>query len=374
MSAGSVSKGPNATKAGAVAISDVGLRPIGTTVHVLVVEDDASVRSLLTEILQQDGYEVTAAADGQSAYRTLREVPVHALVTDFNLPDMDGLEIIQHITREYPRTVGIIMTAYGTVDLAVKAMKAGAVDFLSKPFEPVLVSLTLKKVLEVQRLRQENVILKHTVLKHPGVQVRNFSPQDMGDASRSDRRGRAGITGQIDPAIREALERGLAEGERRAMEGATGKLAAQSSMLGQVIRQLEQTCEHIVSELEEQSVQLAFEVARKIVRQCAEEKREVISTQVKTAIGRVRDAVREHALVRILVHPDDLPVMEDLREMLANIFDRPVILAFEADASLGRGGCVVQTGTRLVDATMESQLSRLAAPFRKRGHSSLSGS
>ena len=353
------------SKAGA-GTANIGLRPIGNAIHVLIVEDDTSVRGLLTEILQLDGYEVTAAADGNAAYRTLREVPVHALVTDYNLPDMDGLELIEHVTRQYPRTVGIIMTAFGTVDLAVKAMKAGAVDFLTKPFEPTLVSLTLKKVLEVQRLRQENVILKHTVLKQPGVQVKTFSPKDMNGTIATSGDHRTGTPEQPDPIVHEAYERGLAEGERRAIDGAMAKLSSQSNLLGQIIHQVEQTCDRVAADLEEQSVELAFEVARKIVRQCAEEKRDVISTQVKAAITRVREDVKAHALVRIRVHPDDLPEMEELRETMTDVFDHPVVLAFEGDAALGRGGCVVQTGTRLVDATVESQLERLAGPFRKR--------
>ena len=351
-------------KAGGGATADAGLRAMGSAAHILIVEDDASVRALLSEILQEEGYEVTAVGDGQSALKILRDMPVHSLVTDFNLPDMDGLELLGRIGRDYPRTVGIIMTAYGTVDLAVKAMKAGAVDFLSKPFEPTLVSLTLKKVLEVQRLRQENVILKHTVLKQPGMQVKNFSPLNMDDENGGGVRN--GLNGEASPLVRESFERGLAEGERRATEREAEKVATQCSILRQAICQIEEACDGLAAQLEEQAIGLAFEVARKVVRECAEEKRQVISGQVQNAIARVRDVVREHDLVRIRVHPLDLPVVESLRDTLATVFDGPVALAFESDATVGRGGCLVQTGTRVVDASLESQIARLAAPFQRK--------
>lgn len=368
MSAGSESLTRNTSQTGAAATAETGLGPVGTTARVLIVEDDAGVRSLLTDILQQEGYDVLAVADGLSALQTLKKLPIQALVTDFNLPDMDGLALLALVTKDYPRTVGIVMTAFGTVDLAVKAMKAGAVDFLSKPFEPVLVALTLRKVLEVQRLRQENVILKHTFLKQPGVQVKAFAPQDMGGEMWSEGSNRTDVNGETSTAAREAFEQGLAEGDRRATERETAKLASQCNLLSHAIRQVEERYDSIAAELEAQTVELAFEIARKVVHECAEEKRDVILTQVRSAIARVRDAVREHALVRIRVHPHDVPIVEELRELLANVFDGPVVLAFEGDASLGRGGCLVQTGTRLVDATLETQLGRLAGAFRSKGH------
>jgi flagellar assembly protein FliH len=333
--------------------------------RVLVIEDDALIRTLLTEILLEDGYDVTAVEDGRSALKVLKDVEIHAVVTDFNLPDMDGLAILSQVSREYPRAATIVITGYGTVDLAVNAMKAGAVDFLTKPFQPALVSLTLKKVLEVQRLRQENAFLKQTVLKQPGAHVKTFVLRDMDGAPLPGSHGTNGSS-DMEPALRQAFERGMVEGDRLASEREAEKLAARCRLLDQAVRQTEETCLRMCIEFEQQAAALAFEVARKIVRECAEEKRDVIVNQVRTAVTRVHDAVREHALVRIRVHPDDLPVAEQLRDMLAGTFEARVGIMFEGDADITRGGCVVQTGTRLVDATLESQLDRLAEPFQKR--------
>lgn len=332
--------------------------------HILLVEDDAVLRTLLTELLARDGYEVTAVGDGRSALRALTGAPVHAMLTDLHLPDMDGLEVLKRAAQSHPRTVGLVMTGHGTVDLAVKAMKAGAVDFLTKPFQPDVVSLTLRRVLEVQRLRQENAILKHTVLKQAGIQVKVFEMEDMDGGRQASRSaGRPAVTQEM---MQQEFERGLAEGERRACEREGARLAQQSALLGTVAQQVEQAYKALLAQVEEQAAALAFEIARRVVHECADEKRSVVLSQVAMAVARVRESVREQGLVRVRVHPDDLPAVEAARDAVAGAFDGPVTLVLEADPSISRGGCHVQTGTRFVDATLESQLARLAEPFRRR--------
>lgn len=131
--------------------------------HVLVVEDEAAIRDMIEEGLREEGYEVTLVPDGESAVAVLRETPVQVVLTDLMLPSMDGLEVLRRAQTESPDTACIIMTGHGTVEQAVLAMKAGAMDFVTKPFHMDTVAVLVKKAMDVQRLRQENLLLKKTV-------------------------------------------------------------------------------------------------------------------------------------------------------------------------------------------------------------------
>ncbi len=131
--------------------------------HVLVVDDDPAVREVLLETLTNEGHRVTVAVDGPAAIQVVKETPVQVVVTDLQLPGIDGLEILDRVSRLDSKIVTIVMTGYGTIDYAVRAMKAGAFDFITKPFEPETVAVIVNKALEVQRLRQENHLLRKAV-------------------------------------------------------------------------------------------------------------------------------------------------------------------------------------------------------------------
>ena len=131
--------------------------------HIVVVDDDHGVREILQELLTQEGYQVTVAADGPSAIQTVKDTVVHLVIADLRLPGMDGLHVLEQVGQLDAKIVGIVMTGYGTIDSAVKAMKAGAFDFITKPFDADAVSIVVGKALEFQRLRQENVLLRKTV-------------------------------------------------------------------------------------------------------------------------------------------------------------------------------------------------------------------
>lgn len=131
--------------------------------HIVIVDDEEAVRSTLRDFLTEEGYQVTAVADGQSAVQTLKEEPVHVVVTDLRLPGMGGFEILESVSQMNAQIACVVMTGYGTVESAVKAMKAGACDFITKPLQLDAVSLVIKKALEFQQLRQENLLLKKTV-------------------------------------------------------------------------------------------------------------------------------------------------------------------------------------------------------------------
>ncbi len=104
--------------------------------NVLLVDDEAVVRNSLSEWLKDDGYDVASAEDGESALKILKERQFDTAVVDLKMPGVDGLEVLRKAKQTYPQINIIIITAYGTVENAVEAMKRGAVDYLTKPFTP----------------------------------------------------------------------------------------------------------------------------------------------------------------------------------------------------------------------------------------------
>jgi DNA-binding NtrC family response regulator len=134
-----------------------------SSVHILVVDDEEQVRGFLEVMLREEGYEVTAVADGHAALRVLRDTPVQIVLTDLMMPSMDGIEVVERVMELDAQAICLVMTGYATIERAVQVMKAGAFDFLTKPLQVDGVLVKLKKALEVQRLRQENLLLKRTV-------------------------------------------------------------------------------------------------------------------------------------------------------------------------------------------------------------------
>ena len=125
-----------------------------SVLSILVVEDDEGLQNLLRRLLSQDGRLVTVVGSGQEAIRVAQEIPVHVLVTDWKLPDIDGLAVLERILQIDSKVIGIVMTGYGSIDCAVKAMKAGAFDFLIKPFDNEVVVGSINKALEAHRRRK----------------------------------------------------------------------------------------------------------------------------------------------------------------------------------------------------------------------------
>jgi len=133
--------------------------------RVLIADDEESIRHVLTELLHERGYEVRAVADGEEAMRELTSRDYDALVTDVRMPKMNGLDLVREAQSASPETTIIVMSAYGSHDLAIEAMKAGAYDYLSKPFRPDEVLLVLRKAEERERLRRENLRLRQEMLR-----------------------------------------------------------------------------------------------------------------------------------------------------------------------------------------------------------------
>ena len=133
--------------------------------RILVVDDEASLRDALGRILAAEGYEVRQAGDGKEALGILGDSPFDFVLCDLRMPVMGGLDLLREVTaRGIPGTV-IMMSAFGTVETAVEAMKLGAYDYVSKPFMSDEILLTLRKAAERERLRTENAFLRSEIEK-----------------------------------------------------------------------------------------------------------------------------------------------------------------------------------------------------------------
>jgi len=127
---------------------------------ILVIDDEPSMRELLAIMLRKEGFEVLLADSRASAAAVLAKGPVPMVITDVKLPDGDGIEILRHVKAAAPETVVIVMTAFGSTQTAVAALKLGAHDYLIKPFDIEELRIVVSNALEKQRLQEENLRLK----------------------------------------------------------------------------------------------------------------------------------------------------------------------------------------------------------------------
>jgi two-component system response regulator PilR (NtrC family) len=128
--------------------------------RILVVDDEPSMREMLSIMLHKEGYEVRAAESRAQAAAVLSQGPVDMVITDIRLPDGDGIEILRHVKAASPETAVVVMTAFGTTETAVAALKLGAHDYLTKPFDVEELKIVARSALETQRLTEENRRLK----------------------------------------------------------------------------------------------------------------------------------------------------------------------------------------------------------------------
>jgi DNA-binding NtrC family response regulator len=128
--------------------------------RILVVDDEEINREFLQEALAHEGYEVEVMADGFAALERLKQQFFHVVLSDLKMPQMSGVELLQQLKEITPATVGIIFTGYATIETAVQAVKAGAYDFVTKPFRIEELLVLLQRALEFQRLNRENISLR----------------------------------------------------------------------------------------------------------------------------------------------------------------------------------------------------------------------
>jgi DNA-binding response OmpR family regulator len=117
---------------------------------ILIVDDEKNIRLTLSQALETLGMPVQTAGDGEEALQKLQDSDFSLVLLDLKLPGMDGLEVLRRIRESRPKTRVIMITAHGTIDYAVEAMKLGAVDFLRKPFSPNEIRRLVRQVLERQ--------------------------------------------------------------------------------------------------------------------------------------------------------------------------------------------------------------------------------
>src|ERR1700683_5306210 len=133
--------------------------------RVLVVDDEENIRIVLQTLLKKHGYEVQVADGGEAALALVDTFDPDVILTDVRMPKMGGMDLLATLrAKQYPATV-IVMSAYGSMDLALEAMKAGAYDYVGKPFKPDEVVLALRKAEEREALRRENRALKEQIQK-----------------------------------------------------------------------------------------------------------------------------------------------------------------------------------------------------------------
>jgi two-component system response regulator PilR (NtrC family) len=131
--------------------------------RILVVDDERSMRELLAIVLRREGYEVLLADNGKSAIATLEREQVDILISDIKMPDLSGVDVLRAAKRIDQDILGIMITAFASTETAVEAMRLGACDYLSKPFDVDLLRMKVREKIENRQLRQENVLLKRTL-------------------------------------------------------------------------------------------------------------------------------------------------------------------------------------------------------------------
>ena len=128
--------------------------------RILIVDDEPNIRRGLAEALDDQGYEIEQAASGEAALELVRLQPFDLVLVDLVMEEMDGIEVLREINREWPQTEVVIITAHGTIETAVRALKEGAYDYLTKPINVKRFRSYIHNILRAQELQEENKRLK----------------------------------------------------------------------------------------------------------------------------------------------------------------------------------------------------------------------
>lgn len=123
---------------------------------VLVVDDELSMREFISILLEREGYEVLTAADADAALARLAASDIDLVISDVQMPGLNGLDLLARIKENTPDTAVLLITAFSTAEQAVEAMKLGAYDYLAKPFKVDEIKILVRNALEKRDLRREN--------------------------------------------------------------------------------------------------------------------------------------------------------------------------------------------------------------------------
>ena len=128
--------------------------------NILVIDDEAAQRDVLTGYLKKKGYKIFSASSGKDGIEIVNNNPVDIILSDFKMPDLNGVEVLGQVKKLNPEISFVIVTAYGTVENAVKAMRLGAFDYISKPVDLDELDLMIERIIEHKNLKSENQLLK----------------------------------------------------------------------------------------------------------------------------------------------------------------------------------------------------------------------
>jgi len=133
--------------------------------NILIIDDDESIRDSCSQVLKKEGYKAKAAQDGNEGLNIFKQEFFHLVLLDLKLPGLDGMEILSRIKEKYADTPVIIITGYASIESAVEAMKRGAFNYLTKPFSPDQLRITVKKALDSRKIFFENIYLREELEK-----------------------------------------------------------------------------------------------------------------------------------------------------------------------------------------------------------------
>jgi len=136
--------------------------------RVLIVDDDDALRESLELLLAEEGYEAIAARGAEEALRHAERGAIDVVLCDLRMPGTDGFELLPQLARKLPGATLLLMSAYGSAELAIEALKRGAYDYLAKPFAPSELLLAIRKAKERERLRRANQLLRRDVMRAVG--------------------------------------------------------------------------------------------------------------------------------------------------------------------------------------------------------------
>jgi DNA-binding NtrC family response regulator len=187
--------------------------------RVLVVDDDPEIRKLLVELLRSAGFEALQAANGAEGLARFQQDSPSAVLLDVNMPGMDGMQVLREARRLDPSTPIILVTAQRGIGSAIEAVKEGAYDYITKPFENDDLILTVRRALESKRLRQENQTLRSRV-------------ELLGDADP------AGAIGLLDGnrSFKEIVRHSLVKVEREVLQQALKQTGGNKAKAARILR------------------------------------------------------------------------------------------------------------------------------------------
>lgn len=149
---------------------------------ILIVDDELNMRLVLTAMLKKEGYEIASAADGNEALSILKSGPIDVVITDLKMPNVDGMELLNHMNDKHPAIPVIIITAHGTVATAVEALKKGALDYITKPFDLDELKNVISKAMKTRTLKENELFLPSEDIERAGIIGTSKSIKDIFEA------------------------------------------------------------------------------------------------------------------------------------------------------------------------------------------------